>query len=276
MRGGARIAVWGVLLAEISLLVALAAGARPPYGVVLAAEVLVVAAVGWRAAVFGRRYAAERRAGAGRRAAWAGTVRALVPLVPRRLIAHEVRAVGSIGLWVLGRRHGVGRGAYAAGYTGPQTAVMWSMIGVALVETVVLAVVLPWPLAHRVMLVVDVYGVLMVTGLHAACVTRPHVVEPDGSLRIRYGALFELRVAAGEITGVRVDRRFPVGKLVQAREDGSLELIVGGQTTVAVELAGPLAYTRPLGGRGTARTVRFHADDPQALVAAVRRAQAQA
>jgi hypothetical protein len=46
-----------------------------------------------------------------------------------------------------------------------------------------------------------------------------------------------------------------------------------GQTTVAVELAGPVEFVRPLGGRGSAHTVRFHADDPTALVAELMRAR---
>ncbi|MFD4907233.1 hypothetical protein [Kitasatospora purpeofusca] len=49
-----------------------------------------------------------------------------------------------------------------------------------------------------------------------------------------------------------------------------LDLIVAGQTSVTLELTRPLAFTRPLGSTGVARTVRFHADDPHALVAALR------
>lgn len=54
-----------------------------------------------------------------------------------------------------------------------------------------------------------------------------------------------------------------------------LDLIVGSQTTVTVELTRPLPFTRPLGARGEARTVRFHADDPRALVTALRRPRTQ-
>ncbi|MFD3740005.1 hypothetical protein [Streptomyces sp. NPDC058629] len=59
--------------------------------------------------------------------------------------------------------------------------------------------------------------------------------------------------------------------LARVGEDEVLDLMVGGQTTVTVELVGPVAYVRPLGRRGSARTFRFHADDPQAVVAALRR-----
>lgn len=52
-------------------------------------------------------------------------------------------------------------------------------------------------------------------------------------------------------------------------EDGTLDLAVGSQTTVTVELTEPVEFVRPLGKRGSARTLRFHADDPRAVVAAL-------
>ncbi|MFG2559804.1 MerR family transcriptional regulator [Streptomyces sp. NPDC048496] len=53
--------------------------------------------------------------------------------------------------------------------------------------------------------------------------------------------------------------------------DGVLDLVVGSQTTVTVELTRPVEFVRPLGKREWARTVRFHADDPRAAVAALTR-----
>ncbi|MGW4028313.1 hypothetical protein ACWEFL_03165 [Streptomyces sp. NPDC004838] len=192
-----------------------------------------------------------------------------LPLPVRRLLVHEVRALHSIWFWARRRRHGIGAGDHAAAYTAPQNAMMWAWIFISLVETVALALIIPWPLVHAITLYIGVYGLVLMVGLQAACVARPHVAGADGSLRLRYGALFDLRIAAEDIVRVRIDRRFPQGSLVQPREDESLELIVAGQTTLAVELAAPITYVRPLGRRGTARTIRFHADDPQALMAAL-------
>lgn len=198
--------------------------------------------------------------------AWAG-----VPLPVRRLLAHELRSAASLGRWVLRRPpHGVGAGELAAAYTGPQTAMMYGLVFVSLIETVALSLLIPWPSVHRLVLVLDAYGVLLMLAMHAACVTRPHVVRRDGSLRIRYGALFDLSVPADAVASARVDRRYPQGRLVSLSEDGVLDLIVGSQTTVTVELNRPLTFTRPLGSRAEARTIRFHADDPRALVAALR------
>ncbi|WP_235968333.1 hypothetical protein [Streptomyces mesophilus] len=194
--------------------------------------------------------------------------------VVKRLTVHEFKAFHSLGLWIARRRHQIGPGAHGAGYTQAQTALIFGFLFVALVETVVLAFLIPWPTVHAIVTFIDVYGVLQILGLHAACVTRPHVADADGSLRLRYGALFDLRIRAEDMLSVRVDRRYPQGKHFQLSEDGVLDVLVGGQTTVTVELAEPVTFVRPLGARGQARVFRFNADDPAALVAALKQARA--
>jgi hypothetical protein len=266
-----RYAAGAVLTVEVVLGGCLAAGVRLPGAVLLGAEALVLAVLGFDGVVLGRLWLAGRRAGAGRREAMRAALRTVVPEKVRRLLAHEARGLHSLWLWALRRRHAVPEGALALPYTGPQTAMMYGLAFVALVETVMLALLIPWPVVHRVLLVLDVYGVVTVLALHAACVTRPHVVDADGSLRIRYGALFDLRIPAGAVAGVRVERRYPEGGWVRVDADGVLDLVVGGQTTVTVELVSPVGFVRPLGKRGWARTVRFHADDPGAVVAALTR-----
>ncbi|MEU3714891.1 hypothetical protein [Streptomyces californicus] len=266
----ARIAVWAALPGELFLAVCLVAGVRIPGAVLLGAEALVLAVLALEAYVMWPLYAARRRAGDGRRAAGAAAVRAVVPVAVRRLVVHEVRALHSLGLWLLRRRHRVPEGARPFPYTGPQAWIMWAFLLVSVVETVVLALVIPWPLVHAVVLVVDVYGILIILALHAACETRPHVVA-DGALRLRYGALFDLRVPAAVIVSARVERRFTDGGLVRVDEEGTLDLAVGSQTAVSVELTEPVEFVRPLGRRGSARTLRFHADDPRAMVAALGR-----
>ncbi|MFE6910674.1 hypothetical protein [Streptomyces erythrochromogenes] len=267
----ARIAVAAVLPAELALVVCAAAGVRLPATALAAAEAAVVAVFLLEAWVLRRLYAAARAAGEKPRAALRTAARTVVPVQVRRLLRHELLAGASLGRWVLRRQHGVRPGDLAAAYTGPQTAMMYGLVFVSVVETVALALLIPWPAVHQVLLVLDVYGVLLVIALHAACVTRPHVVGADGTLRIRYGALFDLAVPPDAVASVRVERRYPEGRLVTLSEDGVLDLIVGSQTTVTLELNRPLAFTRPLGARASARTVRFHADDPRALVSALRR-----
>ncbi|MEV7496125.1 hypothetical protein AB0O08_35755 [Streptomyces anulatus] len=261
--------MWAVLPGEVALVVCLVAGVRIPGAVLLAAEALVVGVLALEVYVMWPLYAARRRAGDTRREAGLSAVRAVVPVAVRRLLVHEFRALHSLGLWVLRRRHRIPEGARPFSYTEPQTGIMWTFVFVSVVETVVLALVIPWPLVHAILLVVDVYGIVIVLALQAACVTRPHLVEADGSLRLRYGALFDLRVPAAVIAAARVDRRFPGGGLVRVDGDGTLDLAVGSQTTVTVELTEPVEFVRPLGRRGSARTLRFNADDPRAAVAAL-------
>ncbi|OLO33657.1 hypothetical protein PZ61_0226345 [Streptomyces sp. MNU77] len=268
----ARAVAWSVLPAELVLVVCLVAGVRIPVPVLLGAEALVVAVLVLDASVLWQLYAAARRRdGAGRREALRSAVGTLVPVALRRLVVHEFRALHSLGLWVLRHRHRIPEGARPFSYTEPQTGIMWTFVFVSVVETVVLALVIPWPLVHAILLVVDVYGIVIVLALQAACVTRPHLVEADGSLRLRYGALFDLRVPAAVIATARVDRRFPGGGPVRVGEDGTLDLAVGSQTTVTVELTEPVEFVRPLGRHGRARTLRFNADDPRAAVTALTR-----
>ncbi|MEU6370085.1 hypothetical protein ABZ876_31270 [Streptomyces sp. NPDC046931] len=271
----ARAAVWAMLPTEIALLVCGTAGLRIPGAVLVGAEALVSTVLALEAVILWRLYAARRRAGAGRWNAAQDVVRdalrALVPVVARRLAAHEIRALCSLGLWVLRRRHQVPEGALAVAYTGPQTAMMYGLLFVSVIETALLAIVIPWPLVHAILLIVDGYGLVLVLALHASCVVRPHVVGSDGSLRIRYGALFELWVPAAVIAGARVERRYPDGPLLRLHTDGVLDLAVGSQTTVTVELSEPVEFVRPLGAKGFARTLRFHADHPCETVTALTR-----
>ncbi|KAB2594558.1 hypothetical protein F5983_01700 [Streptomyces arboris] len=265
----ARAALWVALPAELALVVCLVGGVRITGAVLLAAEALVVGMLALEAAVMGPLYTARRRAGDGRRAAALSAVRAVVPVAVRRLTVHELRALHSLGVWAVRCRHRIPEGALPFSYTEPQTGTMWAFFLASVLETVVLALVIPWPLVHLILLVVGVYGTVLIVALHAACVTRPHVVGADGSLRLRYGALFDLSVPASLITAARVERRYPDGGLVRVSEDGVLDLAVGSQTTVTVELAEPVEFVRPLGRRGSARVLRFHADDPRAAVAAL-------
>lgn len=275
MRGmalrAARAALWVALPAELALVVCLVGGVRITGAVLLAVEALVVGVLALEAAVMWPLYTARRRAGEGRRAAALSAVRAVVPVAVRRLMVHELRALHSLGVWAVRRRHRIPEGALPFSYTEPQTGTMWAFFFASVLETVVLALVIPWPLVHLILLVVGVYGTVLIVALHAACVTRPHVVGADGSLRLRYGALFDLRVPASLITVARVERRYDGGGLVRVDGNGGLDLAVGSQTTVTVELAEPVEFVRPLGRGGSARTLRFHADDPRAAVAALSR-----
>lgn len=181
----------------------------------------------------------------------------------RALARHELRLMMSLWLWVARRRHGVGGGT-AFGYAHGQAAPMYGFAFVCVVETVAMSVLLgDWPTVHAVVLVLDVYTVVFVIALHAASVVRPHVLDA-GVLRVRRAVHVDLRIPVGRIASVRRELR-----MTHEPADGELDLAVGSQTTVTVELTEPVTHVTFLGRRHDVRVVRFHADDSDGLVRAL-------
>jgi hypothetical protein len=175
----------------------------------------------------------------------------------------------SLALWVARRTHGTG-GAVAFGYARGQGAMMAGFAFVCLVETVALSVLLRhWPAVHAVFLFLDVYTIVFVVALHASSVVRPHVLDVDrGVLRIRRYVHVDLCVPLERIASVRRELR-----MTHERAEGELDVEVGSQTTVTIELTEPVVHLTFLGRRRAVRLVRFHADDPDDLVRALGRAR---
>lgn len=190
--------------------------------------------------------------------------------IPYVLVRHELRLLASLWLWVTRRTHGTAGGASAFGYARGQGAMMFGFAFVCVVESVGMSVLLrDWPAAHHVVLVLDVYTVVLVIGLHAASAVRPHVLDPDaGTLRIRRAVHVDVRVPLERISAVRRELR-----ATHEHKDGELDLAVGAQTSVTIELAGPVTHLTFFGRRREVRVVRCHADDADGLVRAVRQAR---
>jgi hypothetical protein len=145
---------------------------------------------------------------------------------------------------------------------------MFGLAFVCLVETLTMSVLLrDYPAVHRVVFVLDVYTVVFVVALHAANVVRPHVLE-TGSLRIRRAVHVDLRIPLEGIASVRRELR-----ATHQRTDGELDLAVGAQTSVTLELTEPVPHSTVLGRRRDIHVVRFHADEADDLVRAIRRAR---
>ncbi|GGY45838.1 hypothetical protein [Streptomyces djakartensis] len=189
--------------------------------------------------------------------------------VARRLVAHEVRLLVSLALWMVRRTQGVD-GGRAFGYARGQGAMMAGVGFVCAVETVAMSVLLrEWPAAHAVFLVLDAYGVVVVMARHASSVVRPHLLDAQGgSLRIRRYAHVDLRVPLERIASARRELR-----MTRERADGELDVEVGSQTTVTLELTEPVTHVTLLGRRRDVRVVRFHADDADGLVRALGQAR---
>ncbi|GAQ65898.1 hypothetical protein SsS58_06325 [Streptomyces scabiei] len=185
--------------------------------------------------------------------------------VARSLVRHELLLLASLLRWVARRPHGVGDGGRAFGYARGQGAMMFGLGFVCVVETVAMAVLLrEFPLVHGAFLVLDLYTILIVVGLHAASVTRPHVLTGT-TLRLRRFATVDLCVPLDAIASVRRELR-----TTHEKRDGELNMEMGSQTTITVELNSPVGYSTFFGRPREVRLVRFHADESDQLVLLVR------
>lgn len=245
-----RVLAYAALACELVVTVCLLAGTRPPRAVEAAVvAVLVVEACGL--AVLYRR--------GGRDA-----VREVVPAKVRRIVGHELRVFASLVRWAARRRHGVPAGADAFPYARGQAVMMYGITFVCVVESFGMwALLRDWPTLHHVVLFLDVYTVLMVLGLHAASVTRPHVVTDD-TLRVRRAAHVDVRIPLERIASVRRENRY-----THTPREGELNLDVGAQTSITLELTAPVRHFTFLGRPQEIRLVRLHAEDPDALARAL-------
>ncbi|MFF7436549.1 hypothetical protein [Streptomyces sp. NPDC008122] len=249
---------YAALPGELVLFVCLLAGVRIPGGVLLAGELLVLGVL----AAEGFAWVRLRRRGLSPR-------EALGELVPRpvlRLVGHELRLMAGLGRWVARRPHGVAGADGVFPHARDQAAMMYGFAFVTVVETVGMSFLLgEWPVLHAVFLVLDVYTVLFVLGLHAASVTRPHTLTGT-VLRLRRHAHVDVRVPLDRIAAVRRELVFS-----HEKAEGELNLAVGSQTSVTIELTEPVDAPRLLGAPRPVRLIRLHADEPKALYDALTR-----
>lgn len=267
---------WGfVALAPCELVIVICAvgGVRAAPAARPVVELALLALMAGATALFLFDYRRRRREGLSRHSACRAAIADSVPASVRRLISHEITLAADFSRWVTRRGpHGVRAGDLPVAYAPAQTSTVYGLLFVCAVETVALACLIPWPVLRGATLVLDIWGCYFLLALHASCVVRPHVIGADGSLRLRYGALLDIRVPAGRIASVRPERRFPQGKPAAVDGRGVADVAVAGLTTVTVELTEPVRYTRVLGKRAEARAFRCYADDPASAVAALRAA----
>ncbi|GAA2449404.1 hypothetical protein GCM10010191_78770 [Actinomadura vinacea] len=268
----ARIALFTLLPAELLLVVLLVSGVPVPAPLIAVAEAVVAAVLVLEAAVAYRLFRAARRGGSDRRAALREVRDRLVPDKVARLIGFELKGTHSLVLWAARRRDGVPPGAVPVSYFREETFTRSLFLFAMVVEAAGVEVLLRGlgvPHGLRVLvLVIDLYGIVIALAVHAACVTRPHVVTA-GELRIRYGAFFDVRVPRELIASVRLVRNRNEEGFIRVA-DGTAAVVVSSQTNVIVELTEPVTVVRPLGRRAEVGTIRFFADSPEAVLAALR------
>jgi hypothetical protein len=189
------------------------------------------------------------------------------------VIRYELRLWEALFRWVFRRPHRVEPGTTTYAYAGAVTMLFGVFIGLSAVEIPILHLLLPWAIARKISLVVGAYGLFWMFGLLATLRTRPHLVAPSG-LRIRNGNTLDVGIPWDAITALRVRRRsLPPGGQTQVEQIGDdrvLSIGVGSQTSVDVMLSRPLTVAVKKAGGEPVTQIRFHADDPEALVAAAK------
>lgn len=212
-----------------------------------------------------RRYGAARRGGADRESAFEAAARTALPGPIATVALHEAKWVHTLLLWVRGRQHGVPPGAVVISYGRDGRAVCIAFLVVSVVELVVVELILPWPTVRLVLLLLGVYGALIVLGLIAGPIVRPHVLTKD-SLRLRAGTRADITLPLHSIT--RTSQRRGDADGIFALAGTTLVLAADNRTQIQLELDGSRTFRQ---GRrsGSADSVRFSADDPAAAASAI-------
>lgn len=191
----------------------------------------------------------------------------------RFVVRYEIGMWRSLYRWVFRRPEKLRPGDRTFSYVGAVTTLMWIFIIVSAVEIPIFELILPWETVRKVVLGLGVYGLLWMFGLLASYKVHPHVVGEAG-LRLRQSVTLDHTVPWASIDTVRVNRRsMPPEGQTQVERDGdrvTLSLGMASQTSVDVLLREPVTVpVRKARGLGVTE-LRFHADDPEALVEAAR------
>ena len=190
----------------------------------------------------------------------------------RRAVVFELRLYWSLLRWVA-RRPDLPSGAEVVTYHRTVTPVLWLWIFASAVEVPLVHVLIPWDTVRIIALAVSVWGLLWMVGFLASLTVHPHLLG-ESELRIRHGATLSLAVPLESVAAVTTKQQdLPSSvRTLQPREteDGvDLRIGVSGQVNVHAVLAAPLTVPTAKGDLRVTE-LSFWADDPRALVAAVR------
>lgn len=187
----------------------------------------------------------------------------------RRAVRLEAAGWRSIGRFVT-RRGIVPPGAERFSYDKPVRPILVAFIALSAVEVpIVDLLVHPWPWIRIPLLVLGIWGVTFMIGMLLGAITRPHAVGPDG-LRIRHREEFEL-VLPWEFVASVARHRGPRRERTFTLDDGMVTIVVQDGTNLEVETEQPVGVQLPDGTHGEVERVRFHVDDSDAYLEAVRR-----
>lgn len=200
-----------------------------------------------------------------------------------RALRMELRIYES--LWrAIVRRPRIGMGEQGFRYHRPVLTVLIIFIVLSAVEIPIIDMIVHrWPPVRIGFLILGVWGLTWMFGLLCAYLTRPHTVGPRG-IRVREGLELELHVSWEEFASIRIDRLAEEsidptstdkpGRVFLYEGERTCAVWVGGETNLAVSFERPVVLRLPgllpKGGAHEVDGLRFWADDPEAVLAAVR------
>lgn len=199
----------------------------------------------------------------------------------KRALLMELRVYESV--WrMIARRPKIAPGAVGFRYHGQVQTILIVFIALSALEIpIVDLIVKRWPPVRIGFLILGIWGVTWMLGLLFAYFTRPHTVGPDG-IRVREGMEIDLHVpwedfASIELKSTRVENepgKPKIGRVVDEDGDRVCAIRIGSQTNIEVRFEHPLTVRlpglAPKGGEHRVDAMRFWADEPKELLAAVR------
>ncbi|MGX1857635.1 hypothetical protein ACWIFB_09395 [Dietzia sp. NPDC055340] len=162
-----------------------------------------------------------------------------------RMIVAEARTLASLGRWIA-RRPDVPDGAVAIGYSRGTLGMPAALAVAALIELVALHLLIPWPTVRLVLDLLGLYALIMVLGLVAGRIVRPHLLTSD-ELILRSGPHVCARIPLDALAAARHDRRLSPTNAELVSEPGREILALPGPdgTRLTLALARPVTATMP-------------------------------
>jgi hypothetical protein len=151
----------------------------------------------------------------------------------------------------------------ALSYTDRIGVLLWTTVGIGVVESIAVHLLVPWPTTRWVLLGLSVYGLLWIVGLAFSLRQHPHVLRGD-ELLLRFGHFRTTRVPLAQLTGARRDVRTEHKRNVELT-DGTLSLSVAAETAVELTFT-PEVAVEVRGRLEPVSRIRFFADDPRTAV----------
>ncbi|WP_233629602.1 hypothetical protein [Amycolatopsis sp. WAC 04197] len=189
----------------------------------------------------------------------------------RALIRNESRTMAGLWLYLTGRKDGIDGDAVAVPYGSGGKPIFIVLAVVSAFEAGLFWLIDFGLVVDILLLVLGVYSALLVFGVYAGTVVRPHVIS-SREVRVRYSSFYDVRIPRENIVALRhLKESHDPAKAKAFRDETWLRHDNFYETNLVAELREPITVTRPLGATETVRVVKFQADDPKAAVEAYER-----